>query len=181
MQTTSIALYQQLLPGIGNVTVRMRYYGFYTWLADTYAKEVGSIDVERWCIYVRRVEALYALAAIHITGETGVAGAEWTTAKLSDSDAEIIEFHLNTDREGDHRQYLKQKFGVFGAAYGAQLVEIGLLEYLKYSHEIPVPTLGAASKVVPFGCLFRRYFLVESDCSTQCSPPIFHQFRISPS
>ena len=143
MQTTSIALYQQLLPGIGNVTVRMRYYGFYTWLADTYAKEVGSTDVERWCIYVRRAEALYALTAIHITGETGVAGTEWATAKLSDSDTELIEFHLSTDREGDHRQYLKQKFGVFGAAYGAQLVEIGLLEYLKNGHEIPVPTRGA--------------------------------------
>ena len=140
MQTTSIALYQQLLPGIGNVTVRMRYYGFYSWLADTYAKEVGETDVDRWCIYVRRAEALYALTAIHNTGETGVAGTEWATAKLADSNAERIEFHLNTDRDSEHRQYLKQKFGVFGAAYGAQLVEIGLLEYLKDGHEIPVPT-----------------------------------------
>jgi len=44
MQNTSVALYQRLLPGISNVTLRMRYYGLYqtewvrqraAWLFDT--------------------------------------------------------------------------------------------------------------------------------------------------
>src|SRR2546430_1201000 len=33
MQNSSINLYQRLLPGISNVTLRMRYYGLYAWLA----------------------------------------------------------------------------------------------------------------------------------------------------
>jgi hypothetical protein len=36
MQNSSINLYQRLLPGISNVTLRMRYYGLYAWLADVY-------------------------------------------------------------------------------------------------------------------------------------------------
>ena len=42
MQTTSVALYQQLVPGISNVTLRMRYYGLYAWLAWRYASDVGD-------------------------------------------------------------------------------------------------------------------------------------------
>ena len=34
MQNSSVNLYQSLLPGISNVTLRMRYYGLYAWLAQ---------------------------------------------------------------------------------------------------------------------------------------------------
>lgn len=30
-------LYQNLVPGISNVTLRTRYYGFYAWLSKDYA------------------------------------------------------------------------------------------------------------------------------------------------
>ena len=52
MQTTSIALYQQLMPGIGNVTLRMRYYGLYTWLSHSYAKHTGNVSPNAWRGYV---------------------------------------------------------------------------------------------------------------------------------
>ena len=68
MQTTSVALYQQLVPGISNVTLRMRYYGFYAWLAHRYAKDVRDTSVETWCLYLRRAEALYALAQVARNG-----------------------------------------------------------------------------------------------------------------
>ena len=35
MQNLGVALYQRLMPGISNVTLRMRYYGFYCWLGDS--------------------------------------------------------------------------------------------------------------------------------------------------
>lgn len=44
MQTGSINIYQKLLPGISNVTLRIRYYGLYVWLARSYAKDVGDTD-----------------------------------------------------------------------------------------------------------------------------------------
>ncbi len=79
MQTTSVALYQQLVPGISNVTLRMRYYGLYAWLARRYASDIGSTSVEDWCLYLRRAEALYALVAVQAGGERGVAGVDWAT------------------------------------------------------------------------------------------------------
>ena len=69
MQNSSINLYQRLVPGISNVTLRMRYYGLYAWLAAVYARDSGrSTDPENWKKFVRRAEALYALAAVHGEG-----------------------------------------------------------------------------------------------------------------
>lgn len=140
MQTTSVALYQQLVPGISNVTLRVRYYGLYAWLADWYAHNVGTTSLDDWCRYVRRTEALYALVAQHSGDEQGIAGSRWARRALAMPGA-IIEFSSATDRTDGLPQYLKQKFGAYGAAYGSQLLEIGMLEVLKNAeHEVPVPT-----------------------------------------
>ena len=77
MQNSSISLYQTFLPGISNVTLRMRYYGFYAWLCRTYAQRIGRTNPEYWKRFIRRAEALYALIAYKRRGETGVAGIEW--------------------------------------------------------------------------------------------------------
>ena len=138
MQTTSVALYQQLVPGISNVTLRMRYYGLYAWLARRYASDLGDTSVERWCLYLRRAEALYALAAVHAGGERGVAGVDWATRTLAIPGVDVT-FHVATDRADGEPQYLKQKFGAFGAAYGSQLLDIGVLETVP-GHDVPVPT-----------------------------------------
>lgn len=141
MQTTSVALYQRLLPGMSNVTLRMRYYGLYAWLAKNYAKDVGETSVERWCLYLRRAEALYALIAAHNGGEQGVAGTNWAFRKLAASAGDVIAFSPNCDRIAGEPQYLKQKFGAFGAAYGSQLIEIGILVYVP-GHDVPVMSEG---------------------------------------
>lgn len=145
MQTTSVALYQQLVPGISNVTLRMRYYGLYAWLAQRYASDIGSTSVEDWCLYVRRAEALYALVAVHAGGERGVAGVDWATRALAAAGAEVV-FRDATDRHEGAPQYLKQKFGAFGAAYGSQLADIGVLETVP-DHHVPVPTRDIGDKL----------------------------------
>jgi hypothetical protein len=38
MQNSSVNLYQTFLPGISNVTLRMRYYGLYAWLSRRRAR-----------------------------------------------------------------------------------------------------------------------------------------------
>lgn len=45
MQNTSIATYATLLPGLTNLTRRIRYYGFYTWLLEEYAKRKGKVSI----------------------------------------------------------------------------------------------------------------------------------------
>jgi hypothetical protein len=63
MQNSGVSLYQTLLPGISNVTLRLRYYGLYAWLCWTYAKREGDTNPESWKRFIRRAEALYALIA----------------------------------------------------------------------------------------------------------------------
>ena len=56
MQNASVNLYQTFLPGISNVTLRMRYYGLYAWLCRTYAREVRDTNPETWKRFIRRME-----------------------------------------------------------------------------------------------------------------------------
>ena len=44
MQNSSINLYQTFLPGISNVTLRMRYYGLYAWLNRAYGQNIGDTN-----------------------------------------------------------------------------------------------------------------------------------------
>lgn len=139
MQTSGIALYQELVPGISNVTLRMRYYGFYAWLARSYAQQIGDTDQDRWLIFLRRAEALYALIAARAGGEAGVGGIEWAERALAAPD-DLVLFHDATDRKEGHPQYLQGKFGSYGQAYGSQLIEVGVLFVGGKVHKVPVPT-----------------------------------------
>ena len=138
MQNSSVSLYQTFLPGISNVTLRIRYYGLYAWLAQRYARDVGDTDPQNWKRYVRRTEALYALIASHRAGETGIAGIEWAAEALAERQSEAIVFG-DAAEPGSDTYYLKQAWGAFGAAYRSQLFEIGIFDDSR-THEIPLPS-----------------------------------------
>lgn len=138
MQNSSVNLYQSFLPGISNVTLRMRYYGLYAWLAHRYAKQVGSTDPQVWKRYVRRAEALYALLAAFHGGESGVAGIDWAGDTLDEHTGDSIEF-AKAAEPGSETYYLKQAWGAYGAAYRSQLLEIGVFDKTD-AHEIPLPS-----------------------------------------
>ena len=138
MQNSSISLYQTFLPGISNVTLRMRYYGFYAWLCRTYAQRIGSTNPEDWKRFIRRAEALYALIAYKRGGESGVAGIEWAQRILDANDTGSIDFATAAE-PGSETYYLKQTWGIYGLAYRSQLFEIGILAVTP-EHEIPLPS-----------------------------------------
>ena len=142
MQNSSVALYQRLIPGIGNVTLRMRYYGLYPWLVRHYLKTNGSTDPEVWRLFLRRAEALYALIAQQAGGEFGVAGTLWairavTTAKAAGGTS-LIDFAAAA-APGSEDHYFAQSWGVFGLAYQSQLYEIGVLSRGE-GHGVPLPS-----------------------------------------
>jgi len=138
MQNSSVNIYQTFLPGISNVTLRMRYYGFYAWLCRTYIQIDGSEDPERWKRFVRRGEALYALVAHRNGGESGVAGVQWAEKAHNNSESETIDFSSAADPDSDTK-YLQQSWGAYGAAYGSQLFEIDIF-WESPDHSIPVPS-----------------------------------------
>jgi hypothetical protein len=127
MQNAGVALYQALLPGISNITLRMRYYGFFCWLSDSYARRGVTTDFEIWRQWVRRAEALYALVCADATGEGGVGGIEWANQALQIED-DVVDFSSAASTDRGVKQYLIQPLGVFGAAYFTQMQEMGLFE-----------------------------------------------------
>ena len=74
MQNSSVNLYRRYLPGISNVTLRMRYQGLYAWTCRTYALKEPGDNPKNWKRLVRRAEALYALIAYEPGNEAGVTG-----------------------------------------------------------------------------------------------------------
>jgi hypothetical protein len=144
MQASSVNLYQRLVPGISNVTLRIRYYGFYAWLSRTYAERIGSTDIETWKRTVRRSEALLALIAAQAGEENthgGVAGVLWAARRLAEPGISSIDFTADSDPAGTGTPYLKQAWGAYGAAYATQVYEMGVFGEAKL-HDVPVPTLG---------------------------------------
>jgi hypothetical protein len=134
MQNGSINLYQRLLPGISNVTLRMRYYGLYAWLSLLNAQEGSrSTDPGDWRRLVRRSEALYALAGVHHGDQAGIAGSRWAQTTLN-AGVYRIAFAAHADPDGEATPYLQQA----GAAYGSQLFATSVLA-LSENHSIPVP------------------------------------------
>jgi hypothetical protein len=138
MQNSSINIYQMLLPGISNVTLRMRYYGLYAWLSRTYARKIGDTDLRSWQRFVRRAEALYALIAQRHGAEYGVAGVQWAQRKLFEGDSGPIGFADDAE-PGSPTYYLKQAWGAYGAAYASQVFEVGIFATAE-GHAIPVPS-----------------------------------------
>ncbi|PZU87731.1 MAG: hypothetical protein DI528_06795 [Shinella sp.] len=138
MQNSSVSLYQTLLPGISNVTLRMRYYGLYAWLCRTYALTIGDTNPDSWKRFIRRAEALYALIAYRHGGEGGVAGIEWAQKVLEPNQSGFIEF-AQAAEPGSENYYLKQAWGAYGAAYRSQLFEIGIFDPSS-EHELPLPS-----------------------------------------
>lgn len=144
MQAASVNLYQRLVPGISNVTLRIRYYGLYAWLCRTYAERIGDTGLESWKRTVRRAEALLALVAanaVNEDGNGGVAGVLWAGRRLTEQGGGLIDFRPDTDPGGTGTPYLKQAWGAYGAAYASQLYEAGIFGEAD-QHEIPVPAPG---------------------------------------
>lgn len=143
MQNSSVQLYQSLLPGVSNVTLRVRYYGLYCWASEAFARHRHTTDLEKWIEWIRRLEALYALVAEHRGGESGVAGVQWA-AEILAADADPINFEEGASTNSEARRYLKQRVGVFGQAYLSQMEELQLFDTIgAENHTLPLRTVEA--------------------------------------
>lgn len=120
-------IFSMLLPGLNNVTERIRYYSFYCWFFGWYAKAIGSENPKEQRNYLRRAEYLLALISVP-ENEGGIAGItkaeknyseESTTFSLHDGTGELEDVTENT--------YWKNPRGVFGQNYVSSMRQMGLL------------------------------------------------------
>lgn len=136
MQATSVRMYRTLVPGLTNVTNRLRYYSYYCWVVALWAKIRHTDDEQEWRLFIRRAEALYALACASVDLNTpGLAGSDWARDHLKEFEGSRIDLVPHTNRPGENGQYLKAKRGNFGQFYVASMLEVKLLED---SEHIPI-------------------------------------------
>ncbi|OAP35839.1 hypothetical protein AU381_16795 [Sinorhizobium glycinis] len=134
MQRPIELVYQSLLPGISTITLRFRYYSFFAWLLEAYAKQDKiTTAYEDFRRFQRRTEALYALACARGETELGVAGIDWAFRQLAAIDQAgpdtVVDFSIAADSEAEEKlRYLRNKGGAFGAIYASQMREMGLVK-----------------------------------------------------
>lgn len=64
VQNSSITTYGRLLPGMTNLTLRLRYYGLYLWLLSVYHKnnkELTESNLQGHYSFIRRAELIVRL------------------------------------------------------------------------------------------------------------------------
>jgi hypothetical protein len=128
LQNPSIQAYSLLLPGLNNVTSRIRSYSFYCWLLSEYPKQNKQLEGKEQKKFIRRAEYIIALIASHnkIAAISGIAYAE----KVLNETTNKIDLQTGTYNEDGSttNTYWQYSFGVFGQYYLGSLRQIGLLE-----------------------------------------------------
>ena len=131
LQATSVRLYRTLLPGMTNVTNRLRYYSFYSWVVRVFELDEHSGDRALWARWIRRAEALYALAshAYPDADPTGMGGGRWALRRRGEGVPPLVDLRPWTDHHSEkgRDQYLAAEYGNFGQFYLASMQEVGLL------------------------------------------------------
>jgi len=137
LQTTSVATYTHLLPGITNVTNRVRYWSFYCWLISLYSKRVHRTGEERFVNFIRRGEFTLAVAIELVApSETSVSGKDKARRAAQELPLDLRKY-ADKNVQGNLR-YWKLELGAFGQYFSGVLTELGLIE--KNEHGIFVCT-----------------------------------------
>ncbi len=130
LQNTSDSTFSILLPGLNNVTGRIRYYSFYCWLLDEYSKRVGSTNPNEQKKFIRTAEFIIALSSQFYTGDNGsIPGSNY--AKLEIQNKEIDFYDLNAGiykPDGTTANtYWNFGWGAFGQYYLGSMRDIGII------------------------------------------------------
>jgi hypothetical protein len=128
LQNPSSQAYSHLLPGLNNVTSRIRNYSFYCWLLNEYAKTIESSNPQEQKKFIRRAEYIIALLSVR-AGIPGISGSNYVDARFREN---LTEFNLQTgtyNADGSTAgTYWQYGLGVFGQYYLGSMRQIGLID-----------------------------------------------------
>ncbi|MDD4144445.1 MAG: hypothetical protein PHN68_07410 [Prolixibacteraceae bacterium] len=130
LQNTSDATFTMLLPGLNNVTGRIRYYSFYCWLLDEYSKQIGSTNPKKQQQFIRRAEYLIALTSTFIDGEAlSIPGSLYASSQIKNEPDIVHSLQEGTYKENGSttNTYWKFPLGAFGQYYFGSLNDIGIV------------------------------------------------------
>lgn len=131
VQAINIHLYSILVPGITNVTDRLRYYSFFPWILKLYKDENIKLD---FVPFLRRAEFLFSvITTYHHTSEPSWSGhmvgtmvMGWAMGELAIHQKIILSKYTNLEEGG--QRYFKNKLGGFGQYYLGVLIANGILD-----------------------------------------------------
>lgn len=126
LSNTSDATFSMLLPGLNNVTGRIRYYSFYCWLLSQY--EALEVKKEQR-LFIRKAEYLVALIAQTFEKDiTGIPGSNYAFKRYDEGTATFnLEEGVGSNSDTNEGTYWKYSWGAFGQYYLGSLRDIGLI------------------------------------------------------
>ncbi|MEX0980497.1 MAG: hypothetical protein WD577_11990 [Bacteroidales bacterium] len=136
IQNSSITLYAALLPGLTNLTLRLRYYGLYCWLLKEYGKL--DLDSEKKTLqhhynFIRRAELTIAFMMLNKDPEiTSIVGRDFAERHLEEFRekgsfriSEGADKHKSTKKGTVYWDYTS---GALGQYYAGSLISLDLIE-----------------------------------------------------
>jgi len=129
LQSTSQAAYSILLPGLTNLTNRLRYYGFYCWLLDEYDSRINKQNYKKQNQFIRRAEYMIALIMnIHSPDSLQISGSKFAASELKKlNDDDFYDLAFGADLDDEKHTYWKYPSGAFGQYYAGAMQTIGLI------------------------------------------------------
>lgn len=129
LQTTSEATYATMLPGISNLTNRLRYYGFYCWLLDFYFKKEKKGNSTEQYKFIRRAELMIALLMQSERKEVQqITGSNFAINLINGHTGRSFNLAEGADKgDTDKPVYWKYSSGAFGQYYYGAMRALSLV------------------------------------------------------
>ena len=131
VQNSSVVIYDNMVKGITNMTVRIRHNGFYCWLLTFIAERLiasnpSKLDnLNEQIKYIRRGELLLAFTMQYnypqVNGNIGSIYAQ------NNINAQILDLALGADLENKPKVYWQHRLGGFGQYYLGVLTQLSLI------------------------------------------------------
>jgi hypothetical protein len=137
VQNSSISVYATLLPGLTNLTLRLRYYGMYLWLLDQYDKlpdtNVFKKDQQGQYTFIRRAELILAFVMINKhPDEQSVIGSQYVSENINEIQKKgFYDITLGADKHKDTLKgsvYWDYTSGALGQYYAGSLIALNLIQ-----------------------------------------------------
>ncbi|MEX2566008.1 MAG: hypothetical protein WD431_08705 [Cyclobacteriaceae bacterium] len=136
IQNSSISVYAVLLPGMTNLTLRLRYYGFYLWLLDEYenlsSDSVFKSSTANQYNFIRRGELIISYLMTTIAPqELSIIGSDFTSKKKNEiNELGYYDIALGADKLSTTEKgsvYWDYTSGALGQNYAGSLLNLGLI------------------------------------------------------
>lgn len=129
LQTTSEATYATMLPGISNLTNRLRYYGFYCWLLDFYFKKEKEGNSAEQYKFIRRAELMIAILMQSERSDVlQITGSNFAVNLINGQTGKYFDLAAGADKDDTEKAvYWKYSSGAFGQYYYGPMRALSLV------------------------------------------------------